>query len=67
MSDPAAGQLACPRCGAPLAADVARCPICGMARGIGDPSPFSRGWVFIYLGALAATFALVLAWVLATR
>lgn len=39
----------CPRCGTPLAPGIDRCPMCGMARGVGSPSPFSGRWWLVYL------------------
>ena len=59
--------IACPRCGAPLAAGMERCPICGMARGTGSPSPFTGRWWLIYVAVFAGLLAGVTAIAFAAR
>ena len=56
MSDP---TYACPRCGAPLATSISRCPICLSYVGFRVPTPFTVGWWLTYVGVLVALLTLV--------
>ncbi len=59
----------CPLCGAPVAANDARCPECNMTlAGVGArPAAFDRRSLWIWAAALLVTYLIVLAIVVAAR
>jgi hypothetical protein len=60
-------MMHCPRCGAPLAAEVDRCPLCNMYRGVGDPAPVTRAWWAIYAASILGVLVVVAIGVALTR
>lgn len=51
---------ACVRCGAPLAPEYRRCPVCGTWAGTSRPSPFTIGWWMAYGAVYAALLLMAL-------